>query len=121
MVSAHSPAATEIPDWKWSPKKKAGARRAFDLALSRELDAVIKVVKDRAARITEPTDLWDLERWLADRRREIDGNFQLRYSVLSLVFATMLRNGQLIQRAALVWDPVARPAWRAARLRRTRR
>jgi len=36
-----------------------------------------------------------LERWLDDRRREIDGNFQFRYSVLPLVIATLLRNGQL--------------------------
>jgi hypothetical protein len=95
MVSAHSPAATEIPDWKWSPKEKAVARRAFDLALSRELEAIIKEAKHRAARVADPTELWDLERWLSERRREIDGNFQFRYSVLPLVFATLLRNGQL--------------------------
>jgi len=95
MVSAHSPAVTEIPDWKWSPKEKAIARKAFDLALSRELGAIIKEAKNRAARVADPTELWDLERWLSERRREIDGNFQFRYSVLPLVFATLLRNGQL--------------------------
>ena len=95
MVSAHSLAATEIPDWKWSPKEKAVARSAFDLALSRELDAVIREAKDRVARITDPPELWDLERWLSERRREIDGKFQFRYSVLPLVFATLLRVGEL--------------------------
>ena len=37
MASAHNAAAVPIPDWKWSPKEKAVASRAFDLALSREL------------------------------------------------------------------------------------
>ena len=95
MVSAHSREAAEIPDWKWSPKEKAVARRVFDVALSRELDAVIGEAKRRAAQIAEASELWDLERWLSERRREIDGNFRFRYSVLPLVFATLLRNGQL--------------------------
>ena len=95
MASPHTPAAAEIPDWKWSPQEKAAARRAFDLALSRVLDGVIKEAKDRAARISNAAQLWELECWLGDRRREIDGKFQFRYSVLPLVFATLLRNGQL--------------------------
>lgn len=95
MASAHSPAASEISDWKWSPKEKAVARRAFDLALSREMDGLMGEAKRRAARIAEPAELWELERWLSERRREIDGKFQFRYSVLPLVFASLLRNRQL--------------------------
>ena len=71
MASAHNPAAIGFREWNWSPKEKAAARRAFDLALSRELDVVIRETKDRAARIAEASELWDLERWLGERRRQI--------------------------------------------------
>jgi hypothetical protein len=99
MASAHNPAATGFREWNWSPKEKAAARRAFDLALSRELEGVIREAKDRAARITEAPDLWDLERWLGERRRRIDGMFDYRYSVLPRVFAALLRAGQISEDA----------------------
>lgn len=95
MTDSHSPAATSIRDWKWSPTEKAIARRAFDLALGRELEGVIREAKKRAARITEASELWKLERWLSERRREIDSTFDFRCSVLPMVFATLLRDGSL--------------------------
>ncbi|MFZ0663872.1 MAG: hypothetical protein WAM66_14360 [Acidobacteriaceae bacterium] len=51
--------------------------------------------RDRAARITEAPDLWELERWLGERRRRIDRTFDYRYSVLPVVFANLLRDGRL--------------------------
>jgi hypothetical protein len=95
MASPRSLAANPIPDWKWSPREKAVARKAFDLALGRELESAIQETKDRAARIVKTSDLWELESWLSKRRREIDRTFDFRYSVLPLVFASLLRNGQL--------------------------
>lgn len=95
MSGAHSPAIATMRDWKWSPAEKTVARRAFDLALSRELEAVIREAKDRAARITEASELWDLEHWLAERRHRIDRTFDYRYSALPIVFATLLRDGRL--------------------------
>ena len=94
MASAHSP-ASPMREWRWSPAEKAAARRAFNLALSRELAAIVNEAKDRAAQIAEAPELWELERWLTERRRQIDRTFDYRYSVLPLVFATLLRNGRL--------------------------
>ena len=99
MASAHNPAVNGFREWNWSPKEKAAARRAFDLALSRELEGIIRDTKDRAARITEASDLWDLERWLGERRRQIDGMFDYRYSVLPRVLAALLRAGQISEDA----------------------
>jgi hypothetical protein len=82
-------------DWKWSQQEKAAARTVFNLALSRELDSVMRETKERAARITEASDLWELERWLGERRRQIDELFDYRYSVLLRVFARLLRAGQI--------------------------
>jgi hypothetical protein len=59
------------------------------------LEAVVKETKDRAAKIEESTDLWELERFLTHRREEIDHKYDYRYCVLPLVFATLLREARL--------------------------
>jgi hypothetical protein len=71
---------------KWSHAEKTVARRAFDLALGKELEALLQEAKGRAARIEEPSELWDLESWLTERRREIDRRYD--YSCLPNYFAT---------------------------------
>jgi Photoprotection regulator fluorescence recovery protein len=46
-----------------------------------------------AAKIEEASELWDLERWLTQRRLEIERKYDYRYSVLPFVFATLLKEG----------------------------
>lgn len=92
-TSPHSPLT--IREWKWSPAEKAVAHKAFDRALRQEKDAVIREVKDRAARIKDADDLWKLERWLGERRREIDATYDFRYSVLPMVFGRLLGDGRI--------------------------
>lgn len=95
MSNADRP--TSIRDWKWSPAEKTVARAAFDRALNRELEGVIREAKNRAARIAEVSELWKLERWLGERRRQIDETFDFRYSVLPFVFAGFLSDGRLTE------------------------
>jgi hypothetical protein len=57
MASSAAHAAAPLREMKWSPAEKAVARRAFDLALGRELETVIREAKDRAANISEPSGL----------------------------------------------------------------
>ena len=82
---------------KWSHAEKTVARRAFNLAFGKELEALLQEAKGRAARIEEPSELWDLESWLTERRREIDRRYDYRYSILPLVFAQLLRDGRLTE------------------------
>jgi photoprotection regulator FRP-like protein len=82
-------------DLKWSAAEKTIARKAFDSALRRELETVLREAKDRAARIGQTSELWDLERWLTQRRQQIDRTYDYRYSVLPLVFGTLIREGRL--------------------------
>jgi hypothetical protein len=70
---------------KWSHAEKTVARRAFDLALGKELAALLQEAKGRAARIEEPSELWDLESWLTKRRREIDRKYDYRQEKLDLI------------------------------------
>ena len=75
----------------WSKSEKAIAHKAFDAALERELQEVIQEAKQKAGQIKEPADLWDLEHYLTQRRKEIDRKYDYRYSQLDLVFGRLLR------------------------------
>jgi hypothetical protein len=82
-------------EFKWSPAEKVIARQAFDMALRNELQTTIREAKERAARISEPAELWELEDWLTERRQDINRWYDYRYSVLPIVFARLIRDGRL--------------------------
>jgi len=84
-----------IRNQKWSSAEKAIARKAFDRALHQDLDAIIRQAKKMAGKIEQPSDLWDLERYLTERRKEIDRQYDYRYSVLLNVFADLIQKGRL--------------------------
>jgi Photoprotection regulator fluorescence recovery protein len=74
----------------WSKSEKVIARTAFDAALGRELHEVMQETKQMANQINEPTDLWDLEHFLMQRRKEIDRKYDYRHSQLTDVFGRLL-------------------------------
>jgi hypothetical protein len=79
----------------WSKSEKAIARKAFDAALGRELVEVIRKTKQMANEIQQSSNLWDLERYLTERRKEIDRKYDYRYSQLTQVFGRLLHEGRL--------------------------
>jgi hypothetical protein len=79
----------------WSPAEKAIARKAFERALQRELEDVMIEAKKKAAEINQASDLWELEKYLADCRTDADRRFDYRYSVLIFVFGNLIRRGRL--------------------------
>jgi hypothetical protein len=79
----------------WSKSEKAIARTAFDAALERELHQVVEEAKQKATQIKEPRDLWDLEHYLTERRKEIDRKYDYRYSQLTHVFGRLLYEGRV--------------------------
>jgi hypothetical protein len=79
----------------WSRSEKAIARRAFDAALGRELREVIQKAKQLANEIQQSSDLWDLEHYLTQRRKEIDRKYDYRYSRLTQVFGRLLHENRL--------------------------
>src|ERR1039457_845836 len=95
MANSSNPAVEAVipmHELKWSHAEKKVARRAFDQALARELETVLRESKEIAAKIEEPSGLWELERFLTQRRKEIDRKYDFRYSVLPFVFANLLRD-----------------------------
>jgi hypothetical protein len=79
----------------WSRSEKTIARKAFDAALGRELHEVIQEAKKMASQIRQPSDLWDLEHYLTERRKEIDRVYDYRYSRLTHVFGKLLYEKRL--------------------------
>jgi len=74
----------------WSKTEKVVARKAFDAALGRELHEVIQKTKQMANGIQQSSDLWDLEKYLTQRRKEIDRKYTYRHSELAQVFGRLL-------------------------------
>jgi hypothetical protein len=101
MVSVHSSAVDYgIPNAhepKWSPSEKSVARKIYEGALQRELDAIMREAKQRAQAIRAPGELWDLEDYLTESRKEINRKYDYRYSVLPLLFAQLVREGRITE------------------------
>ena len=74
----------------WSRSEKTIARRVFDAALTRELQAVMQDAKQKANQIKEPADVWELERYLTQRRKDIDRRYDFRFSRLTQLFGRLL-------------------------------
>jgi len=79
----------------WSRSEKIIARKAFDAALGRELHEVIQETQKMASQIQQSSDLWDLEHYLTQRRKEIDRKYDYRYSQLTQVFGRLLYEKRL--------------------------
>ena len=84
-----------LHDLKWSSSEKRVAREAVDSALESALAKVMAEFKRRAAAAAMPSDLWEIEDYLRQQRREIDETFDYRYSQLLLVFARLIHEGHL--------------------------
>lgn len=74
----------------WSRSERAIARAVFDAALDRELHELMQEVKQMASQIKQPSDLWDVEQYLTQRRKDIDRKYEFRSSRLTRVFGTLL-------------------------------
>jgi hypothetical protein len=79
----------------WSKSEKAIARKAFDAALKREFQDVMRKTKQMADQLKEPAEVWELEHYLTERRKEIDRKYDYRYSQLTLVFGRLLYEKRL--------------------------
>ena len=77
-------------DMTWSKSEKAIARKAFDAVRKRELHELMQEAKEIADQIKQPSDLWDLQEYLTQRRKEIDRKYGYRYSHLTQVFGRLL-------------------------------
>jgi Photoprotection regulator fluorescence recovery protein len=86
---------SKLRQLKWSSTERAIARRCFERALRQELEAAIQSTKEMAAKIRQPSELWELEHHLTQLRKDIDRKYEYKYSKLVFVFADLVREGKL--------------------------
>jgi hypothetical protein len=79
----------------WSRSEKTIARKAFDAALKRELHEVMQEAKQMANQIQQPSDLWDLEHYLTERRKDINRKYDTRGSRLKDVMGRLLYENRI--------------------------
>ena len=84
-------------DLKWSGAERKIARDVFEAALQHELAELLVALKDKAASLDKPDDMWAIEGWLAECRREVDAKYDFRYSQLPIVFGRLLREGRITE------------------------
>lgn len=82
-------------EFTWSHSEKKAARAAFDLALTRELEATRRQADALIQSSDDDRVIWRLHDYLSDKRREIDVKYDYRYSVLMLVFPRLVSEGWL--------------------------
>src|ERR1700732_3334099 len=82
---------------KWSEAEKKLSRRGVGAALQAELAEVLQNFKARAAATQMPEDMWPVEDFLNQRRRELDAKYDYRYSQLIAVFGRLIREGRLTE------------------------
>lgn len=80
---------------EWSNAEKKIARRVFDEALEAVLASTMAEFKAKAAAAATPEDMWSVENFLREQRREIDQTFDYRYSQLIFVFGRLILDGRL--------------------------
>ena len=84
-------------EMKWTEAEKKLSRRAFEVALQAELAEVLQDFKARAAAAQTPGDMWPVEHFLNQRRRDLDAKYDYRYSQLISVFSRLIREGRLTE------------------------
>jgi DNA-binding MarR family transcriptional regulator len=82
-------------DVTWSPSEKKIARAAFETALEAALAKAMAEFKRKANAVSTPSEMWGIEDFIRQQRREIDKLFDYRYSQLLLVFAHLIREAHL--------------------------
>lgn len=82
-------------DPEWSPSEKKIAHEAFDEALQAAIAKLMAEFKRRANAAASESDMWAVEAYLREQRKEITEMFDYRYSRLPSVFAWAIRLGYM--------------------------
>jgi len=84
-----------VSEAEWNDVEKKIARTAFEQAYTREVEALLKQVREQTKTLVKLSDLWQLHDFLSARRHEVDGKYDYQYSALLFVFAGLVKEGWL--------------------------
>ena len=80
---------------RWTKSEKIISKRAFEKCYQRECKAILTKLKERIASADKPSDLWLIHDFLTEELKNIEYKYDYRYSVLILLFASLLKEGWL--------------------------
>ena len=80
---------------QWSETEKQIAREALNKAYTRETEALIVEISQKASQITEIDDIWSLHDYLSAKRYDIEGKYDYRDSTPVFVLAKLIKEGWL--------------------------
>ncbi|MCF8356905.1 MAG: hypothetical protein K9H48_20875 [Melioribacteraceae bacterium] len=80
-------------EFKWSPTEKKLARSIFDKAFNNEMANLKAELVNRVSKDMSNEEVWNLEHFLVQKRKDIDFKFDYRYSQLIRVFGILVRGG----------------------------
>lgn len=96
----------------WSTIEQETAQKACQKACQREINALLSEVRDRANKLVELEQLWQLHDFLSARRHEIDGKYDDNYPAMIFILANLIKEGwlNLDEIASLEKDKLAKIA-----------
>ena len=83
----------------WSPDEKRIAQEVFEAAAGREIGEIVADFQKRAANIQSSNEMWSLEKYLRDARRDFEVKYDYRSSVLIRVFGRLLAEHRIAEEA----------------------
>jgi Photoprotection regulator fluorescence recovery protein len=85
----------QVSEPEWNDTEQKIARNAFEKAYAREIEALIKKVREEASTLMKLGDLWQLHDFLSAKRHQVEGKYDYEYSALLFVFAGLVKEGWL--------------------------
>ena len=80
-------------DIKWSNEEKQIALAAIQKAYNKEVETLIKTIRENASAISKLEDAWQLHDYLSAKRHEIEGRYDDRESFLLFTLSQMIKDG----------------------------
>jgi hypothetical protein len=77
----------------WTAQEEQVARRVFEQAVSREVEALIETLRKEAAALHGPEKVWQFHDFLSIRRHQIEGRGEFCLDGLLFVLADLVKAG----------------------------
>ena len=80
---------------QWSVTEQQIVREALSKAYTKETEALINEVRQKASQIKDINEIWSLHDYLSTKRYDIDGKYDERDSTPIFVLAQLIQEGWL--------------------------
>ncbi|MEL6400732.1 MAG: hypothetical protein AAFR26_16935 [Cyanobacteria bacterium J06626_4] len=83
----------QVSEAEWSAQEKQIAQTALIEAQSREIDGLVQLIREKASKVDDISDVWRLNDFLSARRFDIDGKYDDSEGETLFVLARLAKEG----------------------------